>query len=282
MTLIRILLTITLFAQSAVSLAATAIEIEKVERTNAGITIYGASPILPPGTKLWATVTKFNGKKVGDATVLQDTKVLITPGKKFVAKLSRNNQSTSYPPELGKYQVEFYAIFNRAWQEVPVLKAVGAKLDGQGRAIDSEPRSLPSSSDLIKEDIFGEKVRVLSTRRTIDLKNANSVGTSELSTKKIIVEIYDVNSAENPIRTFDATKLSVNEAIKKAGRVGKGRAMSVLCNGDFKDGLGQRYLADDLIYPDGSVNPAFKVNDYASMMDVCINQEASYNSRRRR
>lgn len=282
MILKRILLTVTLVAQSALSFAATAIDIEKVERTSAGISIYGASPILPPGTKIWATVTKFNGKKVSDAMVLKDKKVLITPGKKFVANLSRNNQSAAYPPELGKYQVEFYAIFNRAWQEIPVLKAVGAKLDEQGRAIDSEPRSLPSSSDLIKEDIFGEKVRVLSTRRTIDLKAANSAGASELSTKKIIVEIHDVNAANNPVRAFEATKLSVNEAIKKAGRVGKGRAMSVICNGDFKDGLGKRYLADDLIYPDGRVNPAFKVNDYANMMDVCITQEASYNSRRRR
>ncbi|WP_208281310.1 hypothetical protein [Massilia oculi] len=282
MILSRILFIIALFAQSALSFAATAIEIEKVERTNAGITIYGASPILPPGTKLWATVIRFNGKKVGDAMVLKDTKVLITPGKKFVANLSRNNQSAAYPPEIGKYQVEFYAIFNRAWQEVPVLKAVGARLDEQGRAIDSEPRSLPSSTDLIKEDIFGEKVRVLSTRRTIDLKHANSVGASESSTKKIVVEIHDVNAANNPVRAFDATNLSVNEAIKKAGRVGKGRAMSVLCNGDFKDGLGQRSLADDLIYPDGRVNPIFKVNDYANMMDVCITQETSYNSRRRR
>lgn len=271
-----------LFAQSISAFAVTAIDIEKVERTNAGITIHGTSPILPPGTKVWATVTKFNGKKVGDAQVLKDTKVLITPDKKFVANLSRNNESAAYPPALGKYQVEFYAIFNRAWQEVSVLKAVGAKLDEQRRAIDSEPRSLPKSSDLVKEDIFGDQVRVLSTRRTIELKEVNSVGASEPSTKKIVVEIHDVNAANNPVQAFDATKLSVNEGIKKAGRIGKGRAMSVLCHGDFKDGLGQRYLADDLIYPDGRANSAFKVNDYASMMDVCIAQEASYHSRRRR
>jgi hypothetical protein len=56
----------------------------------------------------------------------------------------------------------------------------------------------------------------------------------------------------------------------------------VLCYGDFKDGLGQRYVADDLIFSDGRKNRAFKINDYASMMDVCMTQEASYNSRRRK
>jgi hypothetical protein len=278
----RLLFMLALFVQAASALAASAIEIDKVERTNAGITIYGTSSILPPGTKLWATVGRFNGKKIGDALVLEDRKILITPGRKFVANLTRNNQSTAYPPALGKYQVEFYAAFNRAWQEVAILKAVGAKLDEQGRAIDSEPRSLPASSDLATEDILGSRVRVLKTRRTIELKDTDSVRTSELSTKKIMVEIHDVNAAYNPVRAFDATKLSVNEAIKKAGRVGNGRAVSVLCYGDFKDGLGQRYVADDLIFSDGRKNRAFKINDYASMMDVCMTQEASYNSRRRK
>jgi len=278
----RLFFMFVLSVQAASAFAASAIEIDKIERTNAGITIHGTSSILPPGTKLWATVTKFNGKKVNDAQVLKDTKILIIPGKKFVANLIRNNQSNAFPPALGKYQVEFYAVFNRAWQEVAVLNAVGAKLDDQGRAIDTEPRSLPGSPDLVKEDIFGSRVRVLNTRRTIDLKEADSVRTSELSTKKIMVEIHDFNAAQNPVRAFDATKLSVNEAIKKAGRVGNGRAMSVLCYGDFKDGLGQRYLADDLIFSDGRENRAFRINAYASMFDICMTQEASYKSRRRK
>jgi len=281
MTLTRFILMFALFIEGASAFAASAIDIERVERTDAGITIYGASPILPPGTKLWATVIKFNGKKLSDAQTLQDTKVLVTPGKKFVARLARNNRSTAYPPAVGKYQVEFYALFNRAWQEVVVLKSVGAKLDEQGRAIDSEPRSLPASPDLVKEDVLGSRVRALKTRRTIELTAADSVGTVELATKKITVEIHDVNAADTLLRAFDATKLSVNQAIMRAGRVGNGRAMSVLCHGDFKDGLGRRYLADDLIFSDGRANRAFKINDYATMLDVCATQEASYKSRRR-
>jgi len=200
MILSRLLFTFLFFVQAASAVAAPAIEIDKVERTNAGITIYGTSPILPPGTKLWATVIRFNGKKVGEAQVLKDANILISPGKKFVANLARNNQSDASPPSLGRYQVEFYAVFNRAWQEVAVLKAVGAKVDDQGRAIDSEPRSLPGSSDLVKEDVFGSRVRVLNTRRTIDLKQANSVATSEPGTRKIMVEINDLTASNNPVR----------------------------------------------------------------------------------
>lgn len=213
---------------------------------------------------------------------LGDSKIIITPDKKFVANLTRHNQSTAYPPAPGKYQVEFYAIFNRTWQEVPVLKAVGARLDEQGRAIDAEPHLLPASADLVKEEVLGSRVRVLKTQRTIELKNADSAGTSDLNTKKIVVEINDANGTHNPVQSFDATKLSVNEAIKKAGRIGNGRALAVLCYGDFKDGLGQRYLANDLIFSDGRTNRGFSINDYASMMDVCMTQENSYKARRRK
>lgn len=281
MTYGRLILACALLLQGAAAFAAAAIDIGKVERTNTGIAIHGSSSVLPPGTKLWATSIKFNGKPVGNALVLSDTEVLIAPDRKFVARLKRNNDA-AYPPALGSYQIEFYAVFNRAWQEVSVLKAVGARLDNEGRALDSEPRGLPSSPDLVKEDLLGSRARVLKARRTVQLKGGDTAETAGPSTKKITVEIHDINADNNPIRAFDATKLTVNEAIRKARPVGNGRAMSVLCKGDFKDGLGQRYLADDLISPDGRANPAFAINDYATMMDVCVTQEAQYRSRRRK
>lgn len=277
----RLILICALLLQAASAFAAPAIDIGRVERTSAGIAIHGSSSVLPPGTKLWATSIKFNGKPVGNALVLKDTEVLIAADRKFVARLKRNN-AAAYPPALGSYQIEFYAVFNRAWQEVSVLKGVGARLDNEGRALDSEPRGLPSSPDLVKEDLLGSRARVLKARRTVQLKGGDTAEMAEPSTKKITVEIHDINADNNPIRAFDATRLTVNEAIRKARPVGNGRAMSVLCKGDFKDGLGQRYLADDLISPDGRANPAFAINDHATMMDVCVTQEAQYRSRRRK
>ena len=265
---------------SAQAASTPAITIDKAERSNGDIVIEGSSKILPPGTKFWATVTKFNGKKVGAAVVLSDNNVSITPDKHFVATLKRNNGNSSYPPAEGVYELTFHAIFNRAWQEVEVLKAVGAVLDDKGRAINAEPRLLPASPDLVKEDILGSSIRVLNATRTIQLKKISSANAAEISTKRATVEIHDANAKNNPILSFDATKLSVNEAIKKAGRIGRGRAMAVLCHGDFKDGMGNRYLSDDLIYADGRENRAFKINDYATIMDVCVTQESLYASRR--
>lgn len=278
---VRMMLMCLLLLHAATAVATPAIEIDKVERTNTGMTIRGSSATLPPGTKLWATTIKFNGKPVGDAFVLSDNEVRLAPDRRFVAHLKRNNKS-AYPPAQGSYQVELYAIFNRAWQEVAVLKAAGARLDNEGRVLDSEPRALSASPDLVKEELLGERPRVLRARRTVQLKGVDAPGTVEPYTKKVIVEIHDINADNNPIRAFDATALTVNAAIKKARPVGNGRAMSVICRGDFKDGMGQRYLADDLITPEGRPNPAFAVNDYAVMMDICVTQEMQYRARQRK
>lgn len=74
----------------------------------------------------------------------------------------------------------------------------------------------------------------------------------------------------------------MNEAVKKAGKIGGGCAMAVLCYGDFKDGLGNRHLADALIYSDGHQNQLSPINNYATIMDVCRTQESLHTSHQRK
>ncbi len=263
--------------------AATVINIEKSERTDSALVLYGTAKPLPAGTKIWATVQKINGSRLNDSTALQDNNVTVDKEGHYKAILKRRGNVPSYSPPDGAYQIEFYAIFNRAWQEVPVLKAVGAKLDAQGIAIDSEPHSLPSSPDLIKQNVLGDKVRVLKTIRTIkvDSKPSESSQAKLLNTKKATVEINDW-AKDKPVKSFDGTQLTVKKALTKAGHAANGRAISIVCHGDFKDGLGYRYIANDLIFSDGRTNREFNVNGYTTIMDVCAMQEEAYANKRRK
>lgn len=98
-----------------------------------------------------------------------------------------------------------------------------------------------------------------------------------IKTKKIRVEVHDINSMNNPIKSLNGTKLSVKEAVKRIGRLGKNSALVIACEGNFPLG----YIANDLISPGGRWNREFSVNDNTMLLDICIAQEASFAGKRR-
>jgi hypothetical protein len=250
------------------------INIEKFERTDAAIVIYGnAKNLLPAGTKMWATVKKINSKKIKEPDAISASDVAIDQNGNFKAVVKKFGNTDRYNFPDGLYEVEFYSQFSRAWQSLEVVKLAGCDIDDQGKTITSDPKLLPKSEDLIYENLFGRKVRVLKTTRTIKITKKIDARDPAMAvkTKKIRVEVHDHDSMKNPIKSFDGTNLSVKEAVSKIGRLGQSSAMVIACEGDFPAG----YIANDLIFSGGRWNQEFKVNMYTMLMDICITQEKS-------
>lgn len=269
------------FAQQASPI----IKIEKFERTDSALVIYGQAKTLPIGTKIWATVIKVNSKKLSRYQVIEDKDVQVEQNGSFKAVLKRFKDEKRYNLPDGAYEVEFSAQFNRAWQSIEVAKSVGVELDNQGRSVNAEPRLLPKSSDLVYQpDLSGKKVRVLQAKRTLKINSKVDARdpAMALKTKKIRVEVNDNNSMKNPVKSFDGTSLSADQAASKAGALGRNKSLSVLCYGDFNDGRGYRYIADDLVSSVGAWNREYSVNRYTMLMDVCAMQEENFASRNTR
>jgi len=148
------------------------IEITKFERTSSSIVVEGTARVVPPGTKMWVIVKSINGKPVDESrnTIQSMEDVFISNDGTFKATIKRYGSLDRYTFPNGKYQIEFYASFSRAWQSIEVAKAAGVKLDAQGRSDLGEPRALPRSSDLRPQAIGGTKVRFLKALRTIDVR----------------------------------------------------------------------------------------------------------------
>ena len=253
--------------------ASPIIKIEKFERTDSSIVVYGSAKELPTGTNMWATVIKINSKKVKEPDAISANDVVIDRNGNFKAVIKKFGNKERYNFPDGLYEIQFYAQFSRAWQPLEVVKLAGCELDEQGKTITSDPKLLPKSVDLIFEKLFDRKVRVLKATRVIKITKKNDVRDPAMATKtkKIRVEVHDQNSMNNPVRSLDGTNLSVKDAVSKIGRLGQSSALVITCKGDFPAG----YIANDLIFSGGQWNSEFKINKFTMVMDICVVQEKS-------
>lgn len=256
------------------------IEIKKHERTRSSIVIEGVARIIPQGTKMWVTVKSINGRPVNeDRDIIQSVgDVFVEEDGTFTATIQRYGSLNGYAFPDGNYRLEFYAGFNRAWQSLEVARAAGVAMNAIGQSESGEPRALPKSPDLVREDVFGDRVRVLRAFRTISVRPGTGL-TSQYKTRSARLEVIDILAAKNPVRTIPATDLLVREVAGKIGRLTRNQAIAVVCVGDFKNGFG--YIVDDLVFAGGGMNPAYKTNHSTKISEICHQQEDALNSRRR-
>ena len=271
---------LTLLSSFASAQADSVIEIKKHERTPSSIVIEGAAKIVPPGTKMWVTVKSINGRPVNEDrdTIKSVGDVFVEKDGTFTATIQRYGSLSGYAFPDGNYRLEFYAGFDRAWQSLEVARAAGVAMNAQGQSESGEPRTLPKSPDLVREDVFGERVRVLRAFRTISIRPGTGL-TSQYKTRSARLEVVDIVAAKNPVRTIPATDLLVREVAGKVGRLTRNQAISVVCVGDFKNGFG--LIADDLAFAGGGMNPAYKTNYSTKIFDICHQQEDALSSRKR-
>jgi hypothetical protein len=227
---------------------------------------------------MWVSVASINGRPVDEKrnTIKSVDDVIVSKDGTFTATIQRYGSLSAYAFADGKYQLEFYAGFSRAWQSVEVAKAAGVVLDAEDRSDAGEPRALPSSADLVRESFLGEKVRFLKASRTINLLPGSGQASS-YKTRTIRLDIHDISSAKNPVRTIKATDLLVREVSGKVSRLTPNQAVSVVCVGDFKNGFG--YIAADLVYSGGSTNRAFTTTYSTTIADICRQQEDALSKR---
>jgi len=203
-------LVLALCANNAIATDNPVISINKYDRTDSSIVVQGVAKIIPPGTKMWVTVVRFNGKPMVDKLAIDDTAAFTASDGTFFATLKKDGSVNRFDFPDGKYELEFYAHFNRSWQTIEVARRAGVELDVQGRSgVSSEPHSLPKSSDLVAGDSFGEKFRVLRARRMIEIKSANS-------SFKVDVKIMRDPRADVNLKGARAWLMAANMEIKKA------------------------------------------------------------------
>jgi hypothetical protein len=147
------------------------IEIKSFERTKSSIIVEGFARVIPSGTKMRVAVQRIDDQFIGQRHIIKTTDdVVIRSDGSFMATLRRSGSLSNFDFPNGKYELEFYAGFSRAWQSIEVAQKAGVKLDEQGRSDWGEPRALPSSSDLVAQTIGGERVRFLRAIRIIDVR----------------------------------------------------------------------------------------------------------------
>lgn len=244
------------------------IEIKRVEKTDSSIIIEGITHLIPSNTKINVSVQQINGKILDERHIIETVEdVFTTANGSFIAELKRFGSLNGYDYPAGKYQLRFFANFNRTWQTIEVAQKVGVKLDEQGRSDLGEPHFLPKSTDLVT-GLMG--VRNLRAIRTITIP-ASVTKFSTYKTKIIRIEIHDSNAKYNPIRTYKGTDLLVQEVKQKIGHLKLSQGVSIMCIGDFKNGFG--YLASDLYHSGGGLNMAFVINNGTTLAEVCHQQE---------
>ena len=248
------------------------IEIKRYEITDSSIIIEGVARVVPANTKMAITVQRINGKSIEARHTIKTVEgVFIESDGSFAATLKRYGSLNGFDFPPGKYQLEFYAGFSRAWQTMEVAKKAGVRLDEQGHSDLGEPRLLPKSSDLVAQNFGGEKIRFLRAIRTITVQAANAA-TSAYKTKSIKLEIHDYKASNNPVRTVSATELLFREVAGKVGRLKSTEAVALVCVGDVKNGFG--YIADDLYFSGGNFNNRFTVvNNATTLAELCHQQE---------
>lgn len=244
------------------------IEIKTFEKNDTAIIVEGIARVIPPHTKIRVSVQRINGKVLDDRHIIQTVEDVFTGADgNFTAELKRFGSLNGYDYPAGKYQLEFFAGFNRAWQTIEVAKKVGVKLDEQGRSDLGEPHMLPKSSDLVT-GVMG--VRNLKATRIITLPAAVTKF-SAYKTKNVRLEIHDFNAKNNPVRTYNGTGLLVQEVTGKVGRLSRSEGVALVCVGAFKNGFG--YLASDLYRSGGDLNMEFTINNGTTLTEVCHQQE---------
>lgn len=208
---ILVYLVLALCTTKAIATDNRIIFIEKYDRTDSSIVVRGITRIIPPGTKMSVTVVRYNGKPISDKLPIKTADDTFTASDgTFVATLKKYGSLDRFDFPDGKYELEFYASFNRAWQAIEVLRRAGVKLDDQGRSgLAPEPHSLSKSSDLVAEESFGEKGRSLRAIRTIDVTSANS------SFKTTVKKIRDPR-ADIDLGGARAWLLAADKEMKKA------------------------------------------------------------------
>ena len=182
------------------------IHIDKFERTKSAIVISGVAKVIPPGTKMWVTVLRFNGKFIEEGHTIKTLEDVFTRSDgSFVAALKRLGSLDRFDFPDGKYELEFFGAFNRAWQTVEVARKAGVKLDDQGRSDVGEPHALPLSSDLPVEKSFtGEKVRHLKAIRTINFGPTGSSTKASNTTMSDIDTDVDIGKARAWLRSAES------------------------------------------------------------------------------
>jgi hypothetical protein len=151
------------------------IEIKRFERTNSSIVVEGSASVVPPGTKMRVAVQRIDDKSIGQRHIIKTVDdVVVGSDGAFIATLKRHGSLSGFDFPNGKYELEFYAGFTRAWQTIEVAQKAGVKLDEQGRSDSGEPHALPTSSDLIFQTVGVEKVRFLRAIRIIDVQPTDS------------------------------------------------------------------------------------------------------------
>jgi hypothetical protein len=153
--------------------AATIIGPVRVERVDSALVVTGIASALPPNTKLWVQVEKIDNSLLSRSDpAMEDRDVRILPDHTFVARVlcaeqfsakGRSNACGVPPFPDGKYQLLISSHFNRSWQSVTVLKAVGVEVDSDGRSGLGNPKLLPVSPDLTHD----EYSRFLKAVRTV-------------------------------------------------------------------------------------------------------------------
>lgn len=255
------------------------IEINRVEKTDSSIIVEGIARVIPPGTKMWVTVQRINGKSIEQRHTIKTVKDVFTGADgAFVATLKRYGSLNRFDFPDGKYQLEFYAGFSRAWQTEEVARRAGVKLDEQGRSDLGEPRALPDSSDLVAQRFGGEKIRFLSAIRTINVRST-AAATSAYKTKDIRLELHDYKAKNNPVRTIKATDLLFREVAGKVRPLKATEAVALICVGDFKNGFG--YIANDLYFSGGQLNKRFAIGPATTLMELCHQQEDASSASRK-
>ncbi|WP_152965124.1 MULTISPECIES: hypothetical protein [Comamonas] len=254
------------------------IVVQKYERTSSSIVVEGVANIIPPGTKMWATVISIDGKPLDrDRHTMKTVEnVFVANDRSFKATIKRYGSLDAYSFPDGKYRIEFFAMFNQMWQTKEVALAAGIKLNNQGYEVSSEPSALPKSPDLPYDTILGERSRQLRAIRTIDIRRMAGEA-SEYKTKSIRIDILDINAAKNPVRSIPATDMLHREVSRKVGRLKPTEAVSLVCVGPFTNGFG--YLANDLYFSGGTPNREFVTAFATTLSDLCRQQEDRFNSR---
>ncbi|MEQ6474945.1 hypothetical protein [Comamonas sp. wu1-DMT] len=116
------------------------IVVQKYERTSSSIVVEGVANIIPPGTKMWATVISIDGKPLDrDRHTMKTVEnIFVANDRSFKATIKRYGSLDAYSFPDGKYRIEFFAMFNQMWQTKEVALAAGIKLNNQGYEVSSD------------------------------------------------------------------------------------------------------------------------------------------------
>lgn len=248
------------------------IHIDSVDRSNSAIVVTGVAKLIPPGTKMWISVQRINGKSLSERQAIKSGDVVTGKDGTFVARLTNHGSLDATRGPAGTYQLEFYARFSHNWQTAEVARIAGVEIDSEGKFYDGNPLALPKSKDLVIDSIdlgSNPKPRVLQAMRTVSIKAAPlSADGHTHNTSRAMVVINDPKVERNPVRSIAA---STWKAVDIKGRLKPkvGQDIAIWCEGKFPLGA----IADDLYSGDGSFKRSFVIDGQTTVMDLCNQME---------